>query len=171
MYVLDYLRSRSARFQARLHRPSSSAARLAASLHIPGRRVAKTVLVSAKGEHLLAVLPATSQVDLARLGQALGFEPRELKLASEAEIDSIFHDCEPGAIPPFGRLYQLRTLVDCRLSDAAEVLFPTNMRHLGIEMAYPEFARLEEPVVADFARPVATSPDQPGHRHPRRRAG
>jgi Ala-tRNA(Pro) deacylase len=74
--------------------------------------VAKTVLLKAGKAYVLAVLPATSRVDLDRLGTALKLDPSEVRLATAEEIDRIFHDCEPGTIPPFGRLYGLRTIVD-----------------------------------------------------------
>ena len=70
---------------------------------------------SRRGAYLLTVLPATSRVDLARLGHALGLDPGEVKLAAADEIERIFHDCEPGTIPPFGRLYELRTVADVSL--------------------------------------------------------
>ena len=79
MYVLDFLRTRRVGFETFFHRPASSATRLAGCLHVPGRSVAKLVLVKAGEEFVLAVLPATSRVDLDRLGDALriakGFGP------------------------------------------------------------------------------------------------
>ena len=69
MYVVDFVRDRSVWFETLLHRPASSATRLAGSVHIPGRNVAKTVLVRIGDSFLLAVLPATSRIDLERLVQ------------------------------------------------------------------------------------------------------
>ena len=160
MYVVDYLRSRRVWFETFLHRPASSATRLAGRVHIPGRSVAKTVLVKARGAYLLTVLPATSRVDLARLGHALGLDPGEVKLAAADEIERIFHDCEPGTIPPFGRLYELRTVADVSLQDAGVLVFRTNTRHLGIRMQFRDYESLEEPFRADFARPISSGPGQ-----------
>jgi len=133
--------------------------------------VAKTVLVNARGAYLLAILPATSRVDLARLGQALGLDPGEVKLADAAEIERIFHDCEPGTIPPFGRLYKLRTVADVSLQGAGVLVFRTNTRHLGIRMQFQDFERLEEPFQADFAGPINSGTGRSSPRHPHRRAG
>ncbi len=128
MYVVDYLRNQRVGFETFLHCPASSATRLAGRLHVPGRSVAKSVLVKARGAYLLTVLPATSQVDLARLGRCLGLDTGEVKLATADEIESIFHDCEPGTIPQFGRLYGLRTVADVSLQGEGLLVFRTNAR-------------------------------------------
>jgi Ala-tRNA(Pro) deacylase len=133
--------------------------------------VAKTVLVKAEGVYLLAILPATSRIDLASLGHALGLDPGEVKLAAANEIERVFHDCEPGTIPPFGQLYNLRTVADVSLQGAEVLVFRTNTRHLGIRMQFRDFERLEEPLRADFARPINPGTEQSSSRNRPRRAG
>ena len=98
-------------------RPASSATKLASSVHVPGREVAKTVLVKAGERFVLAVLPATARIDLDRLGRALGINSSQLRLASSDEILQTIGDCEPGVIPPFGRLYGLETIMDDSLAE------------------------------------------------------
>ena len=169
MYVVEYLRSRRVWFETLLHCPVSSAARLAGRVHVPGRSVAKTVLVKARGAYLLTILPATSRIDLARLGQALGLDPGEVKLASAAEIERIFLDCEPGTIPPFGRLYELRTVADVSLQSVGPLVFRTNTRHLGIRMEFRDYESLEEPLQADFARPISSGTCQSSSQNGQRR--
>lgn len=167
MYVLDFLRTRRVWFETLLHAPASSATRRAGAIHVSGRGVAKTVLVTAGGEHVLTVLPATSRVDLDRLAAALQRDPRETRLATVEEIDRVFHDCEPGAIPPFGRLYGLRTIVDAGLRDAGVVIFTTNTRHQGLKMHVRDYEGLEEPQCAEFGQPAAgrrTAPARPSRR-------
>jgi Ala-tRNA(Pro) deacylase len=157
MYVVDFLRKRRVWFERLLHTPASSATKLAGSVHFPGRRVGKAVLVKASGSHVLAVLPATSRIDLDRLSAALQIDRREVALASAQEIEEIFRDCEPGAIPPFGRLYGVRTVVDSSLADSGVIVFPTNTRHLGLRMKFRDFEALEEPLRADFGEPIVPS--------------
>src|SRR5271166_6146898 len=171
MYVVDYLRSRRVWFETFLHCPASSAARLAALVHVSGRSVAKSVLVRTGGAYLLAILPATSLIDLARLGHALGLDPGEVKLAAADEIGRIFRDCEAGTIPPFGRLYELRTVADVSLQGAGVLVFRTNTRHLGIRMQFRDYESLEEPLRADFARPISSGTGQSSPRKRQRRAG
>ena len=171
MYVLDYLRNRRVSFESFLHCPASSATRLAAQLHIPGRGVAKSVLVKARGAYVLTILPATSRVDLALFAQALAHDPQEVRLATAEEIEQIFHDCEPGTIPPFGRLYALNTVIDVGLQNAVVLIFRTNTRHQGVRMRVLDYASLEEPLWADFARPSSVGPGRSCSRHDQRRAG
>ena len=76
MYVLDFLRSRDVWFEALLHHPASSSAKRAQSVHVPGRSVAKAVLIKAGDSFVLAMLPSTSRIDLCRLSEVLGRLPR-----------------------------------------------------------------------------------------------
>lgn len=168
MYVVDFLRSRRVWFQTFLHHPASSAARLAGTAHIPGRNVAKTVMVKAGEAFALAVLPATSQVNLERFAAALRVDPAVVRLATPDEIDQTFHDCEPGTIPPFGQLYGLKTVVESALHDAGMIVLRTNARHQGLRMAFRDYEALEEPLCAQFADPIHTRPVRPvqqSHRH------
>ena len=153
MCIREFLQSRSVRFELLLHRPAHSAAHLAGSLHVPGRCVAKAVLVKAGDTFALAVLPATHRIDTERLAEVLGVDV--LRLATEAEVEGIFADCEPGALPPFGRLYGLTTIVDSSLAGGAEVAFMGNTRHEGVRMRFKDYEAVESPIRARFASPIA----------------
>ena len=171
MYVVDFLRSRRVGFETFLHAPASSATKLARILHVAGRSVAKTVLVQTEMAPLLAVLPATLRIDLDRLAGALGLDMGSVRLANSDEIDEIFHDCEPGAIPAFGRLYGIRTVVEKSLAGEDVVILPTNTRHLGLKMSFRDYEGLEEPLRAAFGSPLVHKPAAATNRKHRRRAG
>jgi Ala-tRNA(Pro) deacylase len=153
MCIREFLQSRSVRFELLLHRPAHSATHLAGSLHVPGRYVAKAVLVKAGDAFALAVLPATHRIDPARLAEVLGVD--SLRIANESEVETVFADCEPGALPPFGRLYGLATIVDASLADGAEVAFMGNTRHEGVRMRFKDYEAVESPIRARFASPIA----------------
>ena len=155
MYVLDFLRSRGVWFEALLHRPASSSTKRAESVHVPGRRVAKAVLVKAGDSFVLAVLPSTSRIDLVRLSELVGRPASQVRLATPDELFELFPDCEPGVVPPFGRLYGLKTLVDSGLAESPEIIVVANTRHEGLRMLFHDFQTLEEPVRASFTRPLA----------------
>ncbi len=173
MYVLDYLRGRGVWFEPLLHRPASSSTKRAGSVHVPGRRVAKTVLVKGPDAFLLVVLPSTARIDLARLSDVVGASPTELRLATPDELFQMFADCEPGVVPAFGRLYGITTLVDLELANSAEIVVGANTRHEGLRMLYHDFQRLEEPIRASFTCPPATRAKQSNSPRTRenRRAG
>jgi Ala-tRNA(Pro) deacylase len=165
MTIRDFLRGESVWHQLVLHQPSASSSRRAHFLGLPGRFVAKTVLLSAGGRYVLAVLPATHRVDLPRLAEFLRVD--DLRVACEEDLMRIFADCELGAIPPFGRLYGVPTVIDASLSGMCEIVVPGQARHEGIRIRYRDFETLERPVRSRFA--VQAAPRSP--RHPRRKAG
>lgn len=152
MRIHDYLAGCSVRFEAVLHRPSHSASHLAECLHVPGRFVAKAVLVRAGERLALAVLPATHRIDLERLGVTLGV--REVQIATEAEVEATFADCEPGVVPPFGHLYGVPTVVDASLAGGSEVIFVGNTALEGVRMRFRDYEAIEAPIRARFAAPI-----------------
>jgi Ala-tRNA(Pro) deacylase len=165
MNIREYLEERRIWFELLLHRPVPSSSRRAQSVHVPGQRVAKGVLVRAGDGYVLAVLPAVSRIDLGRLSEVLGGPP--VSLAGEDELGHVFGDCERGALPPFGRLYGLRTVVDASLAEGGEIVCLGNMRHEGLRLRYHDYEAIERPAVASFA--VRAAPGEP--RPTRRRAG
>jgi Ala-tRNA(Pro) deacylase len=158
MYVLDFLRSHGVWFEPLLHRPASSSAKRARSVHVPGRRVAKTVLIKSGDTFMLLVLSSTSRIDLCRLSEVVGAPPAQVRLATTNELFELFPDCEPGVVPAFGRLYGLTTLVDSELTDCPEIIVGANTRHEGLRMLFRDFQRLEEPIHASFTCPLAPEP-------------
>jgi Ala-tRNA(Pro) deacylase len=167
MYLTEYLRGRRVWFKHLLHAPASSAGRLAASLRVPGRRVAKAVLVRAGEQEWLAVLPATSRIDPARLATALGVPVSELRLATPEEVARRFPTCEPGAPPAVGRLFGVATVVDPSL-EGPEIVFPGHTRLESFLMRSSDYLALEEPIRAEFAVPIAAPAVRSA---PSRRAG
>jgi Ala-tRNA(Pro) deacylase len=164
MYVLDFLRSRGVWFESLLHQPASSSARRAKNVHVPGCNVAKTVLLKAGGSYVLAVLSSTVRIEFERLSETLGVPAADLRLATPDELFRIFKDCEPGVVPPFGRLYGLKTVVDSSLAEIRVVVFGANTRHQGLRMLFNDFEHLEDPLRASFTRPVETSRSTKPHR-------
>ncbi len=162
MMIREFLRSCHVPFETLLHSPSPSAARRAQSVHVAGGRVAKAVLVRIGPGFALTVLPATHRIDPAKLAAVLG--TTDVAIATEAELESVFGDCELGAVPPFGTLYGLRTFVDASLSGGSEILIEGNTRHEGLRLRYRDFEAIEHPIRARFAEPIAPRRRRPSHR-------
>ncbi|MGZ6144045.1 MAG: aminoacyl-tRNA deacylase [Myxococcales bacterium] len=150
--IVDYLEQHAVPYERRLHRRAITAQELAATVHVPGRRVAKSVLVEAGGKVFIAVLPAIENVDVERLARVLGVP--QARLLHETEFESLFPDCEPGAEPPFGGLYGLPVVIDSALAEVNRIIFRAGSHEEAIELRYADFFRLEnEPVVGAFGRP------------------
>jgi len=161
MYITDFLRSRGVLYESLLYRPASSTARRASNAHVPGRKVAKAVLIKAGDSFVLAVLPSTAWIDIVQLSGIVGAPTSLVRLATPTELLATFNDCEPGAVPPFGRLYGLKTFVDSGLAVSDEIVFAANTRHEGLRMQYADFRSLEEPVLASFSQPTFTPRRKP----------
>jgi Ala-tRNA(Pro) deacylase len=130
------------------HSPAYTAQAAAATLHVPGKELAKTVVVKAGDEPVLTVLPASYHVDLKKLGKLLG---KPIRLATEQEFIGLFPDCELGAMPPFGNMYKLNVLVDKSLEADEEIVFNAGTHRDAIRMSYADYARLAGPQIASFA--------------------
>jgi Ala-tRNA(Pro) deacylase len=121
----------------------------AATMQISGKELAKTVVLSAGEEMILAVLPAPNHVRLDKLADEMG---KPVRLATEQEFSSLFPDCEPGAMPPFGSLYNLPVYVDESLAADEAIVFNAGTHRDAIRMRYADFVRLAKPTICSFAR-------------------
>lgn len=149
MNAQQYLREQGTNFEVLSHRATYSAQEMAAAVHVPGDEVAKTVLVKADGEYVLAVLQATRSIRLDLLAAAL--KANDVQLASESEFNDLFPDCELGALPPFGSQYGIRTIVDRRLTEDETIVFEGNSHHEAIRMSLADYMQLEKPQIASFS--------------------
>jgi Ala-tRNA(Pro) deacylase len=145
----QYLTENSAAFEHHVHRTAYTAQQVAAEEHVPGRIMAKTVVLVANGGFILAVLPAPLRVDVQKLRDTLG--KSSLRLATETEFSTLFPDSETGAMPPFGNLYGLPVYVDTSLAAANEIVFNAGTHRDTIRMLYADFARLAQPQVVSLA--------------------
>jgi Ala-tRNA(Pro) deacylase len=125
------------------HSPAFTAQEVAALAHIPGKEVAKTVIVKVDGELTMVVLPADEQVHMADLRRTLGTE--HVELANEDEFRGAFPDCETGAMPPFGNLYGMKVFVSQVLREDEEIAFNAGSHDELIRLPYAEFERLVNP--------------------------
>jgi len=132
------------------HHERYTSQEIAEALHVPGRMVAKVVMVKAAGKLRMAVLPGDLLLDPKAFAKAVGVP--DAALATEAEFRDAFPDCEVGAMPPFGNLYGVPVVVDGALAMDEEIVFEAGSHHDAIKLAYADFARLVRPLVADIAR-------------------
>ncbi len=119
--------------------------------HVPGRDHAKVVMVAADGQLFMTVCPACYRVNLSKLQSLLG---RPVHLAKETEFKGSFPDCETGAMPPFGELYNVPVYVDKSLAQSEEFVFEAGSHTEAVRMHYADFDRIVQPKVAEFAQHV-----------------
>ena len=148
----NYLRGQQIPFQEQQHPIAFTAQDVAAREHIPGKQVAKVVVVFADGKEVMLVLPASYRVDFNRLAPALGAS--QVRLADEIELRTAFPDCDVGAMPPFGNLYQLPVYVDKSLAEDETIVFPVGTHTETMSLKYADFERVVKPTLAEFAYPA-----------------
>ena len=148
MNVANFLEERDVVFELIPHRDTYDAQRMAATIHVSGHEVAKTVLLRVDDAYVVAVLPSDRAVDFQRAAQVLGAS--KAALATEVEISQRCPDCEIGALPPFGSQYGMQTLVDESLAEDEEVVFEGNTHHEAFRVRFADFRRIEEPIVRRF---------------------
>jgi Ala-tRNA(Pro) deacylase len=144
----EFLDANRVPYEVRSHRTAYTAQEVAEEEHIPGREMAKVVMVRDGHDYLMAVLPAPYHVGLERLRRAAG-RP-SLRLATEAEFAGLFPECAPGAMPPFGNLYGIPVWVDEELARDDEIAFNAGNHEQTVHLKYADFARLVHPNVASL---------------------
>lgn len=143
-----YLEHEAVPYEVLTHREAYRASELAQVLHVPGKELAKVVILKVGERFVMTVLPANWKVDCRRIGEILHVYP--VRLATEEECQRLFPDCELGAIPPFGNLYGLEVYVDRAFTADEEIVFPAGTRYQAVKLRYQDFARLVGPSVAEF---------------------
>jgi len=146
----EYLDSHKIEYVTINHSLAYTAQRIAASAHIPGKDIAKTVVLKADGKMIMAVLPASCKINLDMLKSAVNANVVEISL--EKEFSAVFPDCEVGAMPPFGNLYGMDVYVAEKLSQDEIIAFNAGSHRELIKLAYKDFEKLVNPKVVNFCR-------------------
>ncbi len=143
--LTEFLDEHQVRYTTITHSPAFTAQEIAQAAHIPGRELAKTVMVKIDDKMVEVVLPASQRVDIEQLKAATG--ARHVELATETEFDRFFPDCEVGAMPPCGNLYGMQVYVSPMLSDDRQIAFNAGNHSELICMQYKDYERLVHPMV------------------------
>lgn len=153
MTVLEFLDEKHCDYRVTEHKPVYTAEQLATVEHVSPRKVAKPVVVRADGQYYLCVLPADRKIDLYAVQKHL--EAKNVRLASEYEMEYLFGDSELGAEPPLGNLYDLPTLMDKKLAKDKQIVFQAGSHERAVWMSMSQYRRLTNPAVFAFSYPEA----------------
>ena len=141
--IKEFLDGNKIKYEIMVHSSAFTAQKVAANAHIPGKEFAKTVIIKVDGKMAMAVLPATYKVDFDHLKKALGKE--KIRLAYEQEFMDKFPDCEVGAMPPFGNLYEMDVYVAESLTEDEDIAFNACSHSELIKMKFTDFEKLVKP--------------------------
>lgn len=142
--VKRFLDENSVKYVIQQHSPAYTAQEIAEAAHVPGRHFAKCVVVDIDGRLALIVLPATDRIDLQRLARSVGAQ--SVELVKEDDFEDRFPDCEAGAMPPFGNLFEMEVFVSPHLVEADLISFSAGSHHEVMQLAFSAFDRLVNPV-------------------------
>jgi Ala-tRNA(Pro) deacylase len=145
----EFLDSHQVEYVTISHSPAYTAQGIAASAHISGNEIAKTVIVKIDGAISMAVLPASFKVSFDRLRAVTGAE--NVELATEEEFGELFPGCEVGAMPPFGNLYEMDVFVAETLAEDELIAFNGGSHTELIQMAYSDFEKLVKPKIVEIS--------------------
>ena len=145
----EFLDGHHAKYVTISHSPAFTAQEIAASAHVSGKELAKTVMVKIDGQMAMAVLPASYKVVFASLKEATG--AKQVELATEQEFRDMFPECEIGAMPPFGNLYGIEVYVSESLAEDDHIAFNAGSHTELIKMSYKDFERLVKPKVVKLS--------------------
>jgi Ala-tRNA(Pro) deacylase len=146
----SFLRENNVPFQVQHHAKVYTAQEVAAAEHIPGKALVKVVMAKADGRNVMLALPASHRVQESRLASVLGVSAA--RIASEDEFAAAFPDCEVGAMPPFGNLYDVPVVVDRSLAEDDTIVVQAGTHTDTLSLKYVDFERLVKPTLAEFAR-------------------
>jgi len=145
----EFLDSNHIKFVVISHSQAFRAQEVAASAHIPGKELAKTVIAKIDGKMTMVVLPASHKIDFGLLKEVTG--AANVELASEDKFKDLFPECEVGAMPPFGNLFGMEVLAAESLAEDEEIAFNAGTHKELVKMAYKDFEKLVRPKVLRFS--------------------
>lgn len=146
----EYLDENKVPYNVSVHQEVYTAQEVAAAVHVKGKELVKVVIIKTKDKYVMAVLPADHKVDVERMRTLLS--DAEARLATEGEFKNLFQDCDVGAMPPFGNLYNVGVYVDKSLAEDEDIVFQAGSHVETIRMKYADFERLVGPEVFEFGK-------------------
>jgi Ala-tRNA(Pro) deacylase len=151
--ILECLDQNRVEHSHHTHPAAYTAREMASAEHVPMREVAKAVVFLEEGGYSMAVLGADCAVDMYELRMLL--DQPHLRLATERELSTLFPECELGAVPPLGNLFNMPVYVDSRLAREEMIEFNAGTHRDVIRLRFRDYESLVKPIIVNFARVVA----------------
>lgn len=150
--ITEYLDENDVQYEWLPHSQAYTAQEVAHSLHVSGKRLAKTVVLDSDGCLVMAVVPAACRLDLQHFKEIL--DAKRLEMLPESELAELFPDCDLGAIPPFGNLYGMDVWVDRSVSESDEIVFTAGTHRDAVRMRFSDYSQLVVPHIGRFSEIV-----------------
>lgn len=161
IWVTKMLQRHGVAYEERYHEDAFTAQQVAEHEHFGGRRVAKVVVVIADGRFVELVLPATRQVSFERVREVL--KAREVRLATEAEMEHHLSEAEAGAAPPLRHWPDVPILMDKSMRVNGDILMQAGTHTDAVRVRFEDWFNLVHPRVESFS--IASEKAASGRRH------
>ena len=145
----EFLDENRVKYMVIAHSRAYTAQEIAASVSVPGKDMVKSVIVKADGEFIMVALPADYNVNFNLLKSALS--KKDVTLATEDEFKALFPDCEVGAMPPFGNLYNVPVYISQTLDEGKEIVFNGGTHTEAVRMSMQDYKQLVNPQIVKFS--------------------
>ena len=142
----DLLDGARVEYEIHNHPLAYTAQEIASQQHFSGKEMAKVVMLEVDGRLLMGVIPGSRIINLNTAKTSLG--AKAVRLASEAEFNSQFPECEIGAMPPFGNLFGVPVVVDPALAKDEHIYFNAGNHVQTVRITYRDFVQLVRPQIA-----------------------
>lgn len=149
VWMRSMLKRRGVAYEELHHRPAYTSQQVAAAEHVSGRRLAKVVVVMADGRPVELVLPATRRVQIERVREVLGV--KEVRFASEREMEAAFPECEVGSMPPVDFKPDVPVLMDPTMMIEGDIIMQAGTHEDAVRMSYDDWFRMVRPRIAAFS--------------------
>lgn len=147
--LTKFFKKNKVHYEIQVHPETFTASATAEVEHVPGRMFAKVVMAKAEGDDVMVVLPSTRNVDLLKLSSALG--KLDVRIEDEVEFRDLFPDCEIGAMPPFGKIYDVPCCADERLEGEEYLYFNAGNHWETVKISAADFFRVSKAIKGDFS--------------------
>jgi prolyl-tRNA editing enzyme YbaK/EbsC (Cys-tRNA(Pro) deacylase)/nitrite reductase/ring-hydroxylating ferredoxin subunit len=157
--VAEHLERQAIPFESVTHAPADSALEEARSLGIAADAVVKTVVLTTRSGHALAVVPANRRLSMRLTRRATG--DAHVRLATEGELQADFPAFELGAFPPLGSLLHLPVFVDPEVMDHERVAFAAGSQTESVAVRAADVFAPEHPTVVPLTSREESERDEP----------
>jgi Ala-tRNA(Pro) deacylase len=146
--LVEALERASVTYELIRHPPTTSARAEARVLGLDPSEVAKTVVLTAAGGFVRAVLPASEHLDLEKVRTHLG--TTAVRLATEAVLAGAYPDFELGAVPPLSGGEGDRVLIDRRLCERELVVLEAGTHELSVRLRTTDLVKVSNGELVDL---------------------
>lgn len=144
--LIGFLKEQNISYEVLVHPEAFTAQQVAHAIHESGKALAKTVVLNADGNYIMAVIPGHHKVKMEAVKNLIG--AKDVRIAPEETLRGLFPDCDLGAMPPLGKLYGMKVVVSESLAQSKELIFNACTHTDCLKMKFSDYQKITDPQIA-----------------------